>query len=404
LIIIVGYSFLSYNFFFRGMDNIVSANMERALQAHLSGMGNYDDEYIVTDSWYAQPAEVQKMLSNPKQLGKLYIYKDTPLFFRPNKIIFLIKLVSHNNTYFISRIGPSKKASKSKLVGKNLLKNWQLLVVISFSISLLLFSVIWLLIHKISRPITELKQWTKTFSAENLTVPLPDFDYKELNEMASLIRNSFNTTQETLEREQQFLRFTSHELRTPISIIRNNVELVHKLESMEKLNKAEKIYEVIERIDRASHTMQHLTETLLWLSRDNQQALPTQNCDLKPLIESVIDDLRYLLNNKPVTINQHLEHTELMISTNAARIVLSNLIRNAFQHTWKGYVHITQEKNHILIINHCEEFNTDNETNELGFGLGLRLTTELCRKLDWLYDNRIVKNGHEVVIQIGKLT
>ncbi|MEB3733551.1 histidine kinase dimerization/phospho-acceptor domain-containing protein [Halopseudomonas pachastrellae] len=60
-------------------------------------------------------------------------------------------------------------------------------------------------------------------------------------------------------------RFTSHELRTPISVIRANVELLERLRAQSRIDPAME-QQALDRIDRASLTMQHLTETLLWLA------------------------------------------------------------------------------------------------------------------------------------------
>ncbi len=84
----------------------------------------------------------------------------------------------------------------------------------------------------------------------------------------------------------------------------------------------------------------------------------------------------------------------------AARIVLGNLIRNAFQHTWKGQVIISQQGSQISIIN--RQFNADIDVapTELGFGLGLQLTAQLTEKLGWPYQNIANENGHKVILDI----
>jgi hypothetical protein len=64
-----------------------------------------------------------------------------------------------------------------------------------------------------------------------------------------------------------------------------------------------------------------------------------------------------------------------------ARIVICNLIRNAFQHTWRGKVCITQSGNNVEISNDMLEDN--GAEPDLGFGLGLQLTEQLCAKLGW---------------------
>jgi signal transduction histidine kinase len=145
-----------------------------------------------------------------------------------------------------------------------------------------------------------------------------------------LIQTSLCSVQQSFEREHRFLRHTSHELRTPISIIRNNIELAHKIKNSSDHDWSTKLVQIIDRIDRASLNMQHLTETLLWLSRDALEPLPEQKIDLDPLIRQLADEMRYLLSSKAVELELSTEHCKVTLPEIAARIVLGNLIRNAF--------------------------------------------------------------------------
>lgn len=63
------------------------------------------------------------------------------------------------------------------------------------------------------------------------------------------------------------------------------------------------------------------------------------------------------------------------------RIVFSNLIRNAFQHTPCGEVRIHFDENKLCIQNTFHEV-ADELQNEHSFGLGLMLVRELCERLD----------------------
>ena len=114
------------------------------------------------------------------------------------------------------------------------------------------------------------------------------------------------------------------------------------------------------------------------------------------MIETLTEELSYLVSNKKVSISKQLENHQVTLPNTAAKIVLSNIIRNAFQHTWAGQVFISQHQNQVLIINRCEHFDTNNQNDQLGFGLGLRLTEELCEKLGCDYSNEQVEVGHQV--------
>jgi signal transduction histidine kinase len=355
--------------------------------------------YYISPHWQQQPQAIQDHCSSPDEVGKLYVFKDTPFPFRPNRIDFVITLEMQGQRYVMSRQASIEDASP--LIGQNARAGQRLLFGTSIAIALFIILIIWTLMRYISRPVSRLSQWTHQLSPEQLKSPVPDFSYPELNDMAALIHGSLSSVQETFEREQNFLRFTSHELRTPITVIRNNVELLRKLEQTQPLSTHPKLIEIMDRIDRSSLTMKQLSETLLWLSREDLEDLPVQTFDLAELINEVVETLGYLLNQKDVSIELITEPFTLTIPKTACQIVIANLIRNAFQHTWEGKVFIEQHADTVMITNHCKQFEVDQKSGDQGFGLGLRLTAELCEKLQWDYQNQTQPDGHKVSLDLA---
>jgi len=407
IVLIIGYSVLSRHFFVLGMDSIVSANMEKSAETYLVTVADKERQHLnefsgyhISRSWTQQPRVVQQIF-NPRSQSQdqLYKHREGSWFGRPDKIYFMIELDINGERLFISKIATA--ADGSELVGRNIHESRKLLFILSIVITLSLLLVIGLLLRRISQPVSQLTHWTHHLTPEQLRQTPPDFSYPELNEMATIIQQSLSSVHDSLAREQKFLRFTSHELRTPISVVRNNVELIKKLQQTQKLDLPVKYSEIIERIDRASLTMQHLSETLLWLSRDNNENLAQQAFQLDCQIKQLVDEMTYLLNNKTVTVILKLSPYEITASQVASRIVLGNLIRNAFQHTWQGEVIIRQHAGQISIENHCEQFDSVNENSgEQGFGLGLQLTEQLCAKLHWHYQNTVQHDGHRVSLRL----
>ncbi|MEF1230904.1 HAMP domain-containing sensor histidine kinase, partial [Vibrio fortis] len=185
--------------------------------------------------------------------------------------------------------------------------------------------------------------------------------------------SSLSSVQESLEREQRFLGYASHELRTPIAVTRTNSELLRKM--ITKQLPAEKQLEVLDRIERAGFTMTDLTETLLWLNRQEGKSLPSYPVSLGKSIQQIVGELGYLLQGKSVEVTTTVDQTTLELPEGLCRIVISNLIRNAFQHTENGIVEIAQAGDTLSIVNRNTEPKIGRD--DLGFGLGLELTQRL---------------------------
>lgn len=404
--IVLGYSLLSAHFFIRGMDNIVTGGMENAALTYLASNKSLAEDELVnfrgsqlSRRWESQSADIRQVFTNPPQRsGELIKRDDSHWLERPDKVYFALKVDLENQSVYISRT--LSRENVSSLVGRNMADSMRLLLGVSALIALTLMLITWLLMRSISTPVARLNNWTQSLTPENLSQPPPDFLYPELNQMARLIQNSLSSVQRSLDREHRFLRYTSHELRTPISVIRNNIELQYKVlqQTASSLNPMQR--DIADRIDRASITMQHLTETLLWLSREDHEKLPESVVEIDKLLLEITAEMRYLLRDKTVELIVETHPYQCSISAVAARIVLGNLIRNAFQHTWEGQVIISQQGSQISIVN--RQFNADIDVapTELGFGLGLQLTAQLTEKLGWSYQNIANENGHNVILDI----
>ena len=400
-LLVAGYTELSGRYFILGMDNMISSNMEYFARDYLSEdeSGLHDTHgFIVTDDWALLPEEVKQAFPlAPGDSGQLYkqVEPSDVDGAPPKKIHFIMRYTDQHRTVFVSR--NVSRDMISDMVHNNVVSSRNTLFIIGVVTALVFLVIVLLVLWRVSRPLSALTQWTRTLSAEKLAQPVPDFVYPELNEMAGLIQESLSSVQQGLEREQRFLRHTSHELRTPISVIRNNIELLQHLQNSGRDIDPVKQQSIIDRIDRSSLTMQYLTETLLWLSKESPEALKVAPLSLDKLVEELVTDMRYLLNDKPVNVAVEVQACTLELPEIAVRIILGNLIRNAFQHSWEGEVEIIQQNNRVTIRNEQTPVHTSQDTQ--GFGLGLQLTEQLSNKLGWKYKLEQSETIHGVSVE-----
>lgn len=142
--------------------------------------------------------------------------------------------------------------------------------------------------------------------------------------------------------------------------------------------------------------MTDLTETLLWLNRQEGKSLPTYEVAVGELIRQIESELHYLLQGKMVKVSLITDDTKLTLSRGLYRIVVTNLIRNAFQHTFNGEVVIEQFQQELSITNQNTDADDKLTDDELGFGLGLELTEKLVKQYGWQYRVTEVKGGRKV--------
>lgn len=248
-------------------------------------------------------------------------------------------------------------------------------------ILVLLFVFLLYVIRKIKQPTKALSQWTAALNSENIDEPLPDFVYPEVYAIASVIQESLKRQYSLAKREELIWRYCSHELRTPISIMRVGLDLLKKTLGRQERTTDQEI-KILSRLQRSTYSMSHLVGTLLWLGRNDIHPLPDEHIELSLFIHSVIEDVRRLFPHDggklTIRVNRHVS----FIPGPALRIVLENIIRNAFQHALGHAIYILQRGARITVINTTSG---DAQRENTGFGLGLELTERLTAKLGWKF-------------------
>nr|WP_086939753.1 HAMP domain-containing sensor histidine kinase [Thaumasiovibrio occultus] len=176
------------------------------------------------------------------------------------------------------------------------------------------------------------------------------------------------------QREKEFSRFASHELRTPIMVIQGSTELLERIPDQPRL--AQK---AVQRIESATQEMTVLTEAFLLLGKAE---IETQHCAQHALAESVEAQLSLL---SPLFAKQDATYQLTLIEPGSVwapesfiAILINNLIKNAFSYSI-GDIAITLEETLLTITNRHD----GNDTFNAGYGCGLVIVERICTRMGW---------------------
>ncbi len=189
-----------------------------------------------------------------------------------------------------------------------------------------------LLARRALRPVDEL---TKTamaiYRAENLDqrVAVP-----KTNDEVSRLSQAFNEMLDRLAKlfhaQQRLIADVSHEMRTPLTVIRGNVDLLRAMGCADE--------ESLDALTRESDRMTRLVGDLLLLSQADAGVLPMHihNVSLNQVVADVARSGQVLSAGR-VNVSAHVE-PNLIIQADADRLkqVLLNLVDNAIKHTPDG--------------------------------------------------------------------
>jgi signal transduction histidine kinase len=209
-------------------------------------------------------------------------------------------------------------------------------------------------------------------------------EFRELNQsVEELVQNSWRIYQS----QKQFIENASHEMQTPLAIIRNKIDLFIEAAPLNE-EQAEFIRIMMEQVDRLSR----LNKTLLLLSKiENNQFDQSESLEMGPVISDYCDAMMELIDHKHLYVTFHFEQPcHVRMNKDLAAILISNLLQNAIQHNWEGgHIHIVVKKASLSISNSGKELGikqsslferfSKNPENPGSNGLGLALVKTICQ-------------------------
>lgn len=154
-------------------------------------------------------------------------------------------------------------------------------------------------------------------------------DLEQLGERLNWLRDRL------LELEQEktkFLQHVSHELKTPLTAIRESAELMND-QIVGDLNSQQR--EIVEILRDNSIQLQKLIEDLLNFSvlRSRASAMSYTQVAMKDLIEDVLEDHKVALMSRNVQLNLALNGVTMEGDREKLRILVDNLVSNAIKYS-----------------------------------------------------------------------
>lgn len=245
----------------------------------------------------------------------------------------------------------------------------------------------YLLARRTTAPLSRLVAMVATMSPAHGTAPFAHaFGRGEVGMLAQGLEQLGRRVHAAIAREQEFTRDASHELRTPLAVIRTSAE---RLMAEPELSESGRQH--LGHVRQSAMQLEQTVTLLLSLAREE----PAQDAEvavaLVPLLERVIVEQAPLLDQRAVEVVLDMrDDARLALPLPVARVLLSNLVGNAFGHTEAGQVRIDIEDGRLRITNAGDVAPATSDwtvggpvprrEDSSGFGLGLAIVRRLCER------------------------
>lgn len=275
---------------------------------------------------------------------------------------------------------------------------------------------------KLSKPIIKISDEARKLADGNFSA---DFDAQsdiyEINELANSLEYAKKELYKTEQLKQDLMANVSHDMKTPLTMIRAYAEMVRDITYNNKEKREENLNIIIDETNRLTLLVNDILD--LSAAQSDNIKLNIEKIDLVNLIDEVIKKFQILSEKENYQfIYNHPE--KVIIKGDYKRIyqVIYNLINNAINYTGKDkkvYIDIKEEKNKYVIeikdtgkgikkedIKHIWDkyYHSDkkHKRNNYGTGLGLSIVKNILQTHNFNYGVNSSSKGSTFYFEIPK--
>lgn len=316
--------------------------------------------------------------------------------FQSETIVYAIKLSENQYAFINTSLEPVEDLVF--LIRKEL-------IVITILLLFLAYILAYYISNHISKPIKEITEQAKKIGKGNYQdLTIKNSSISEIEELTKTLNYANQELSKTEELRRDLMANVSHDLKTPLTMIKATAEIAKDLHSEQKTKQEEDMSTIISEVDRLTN----LVNDILELSKMESivEKLEWEEFDLISLIETILKKYDVLKETEKYHFDFKHQEEELKVYADKKRLeqVIYNLINNAIHYTGddnKVTIRITKKKNTLVEIidtgsgiseeeipyiwNKYYKDNKKHKRNIIGTGLGLNIVKKILEQHHFPY-------------------
>ncbi|MAC82748.1 MAG: two-component sensor histidine kinase [Arcobacter sp.] len=299
---------------------------------------NEEDEYkfeplYIRFSKVDKELKIIKEIDFPKEISnkfeKINLYQNDIIYFEQENSFIISKLKFNiNNELYILEIATDNKNLNDTL--ENLI--YILLFIIPI---ILIFTTVggYFLIYKSFHPVEQIIKNLKEIKVKDLTKRLQRLENgDEIDSLSSEINNLLQRLEISFDKIYQFSSDASHELKTPLTIIRGEIEI-----ALRKDRSNDEYKETLKNCLDEVIIIQQTVNDLLYLAKiEEQNSLNYEEIYLDEVILESIKELKPFAKLKEVEIQSNIKDASTIKgNSKLVKIAINNILKNAISFSQK---------------------------------------------------------------------
>ncbi|MBI9068100.1 MAG: HAMP domain-containing histidine kinase [Salinivirgaceae bacterium] len=312
-------------------------------------------------------------------------FSDTVLYDKIQK-----RYVPHRSLKFTYK---SVNVNRKISIYKSLLSSDKLIERITIS-SIVMVMIFVLMIYILNRFVFR-NVWSNFFSSlkkiENYDIKsleklkLEETEIDEFDKLNKVLTKLVNRIQSDYQSLKELTANTSHEIQTPLAIIRNKAEMLLQSDNLSE-KEMQEVYSILTTSDRLSK----LNQSLLLITKiENNLFDEFEEIHVNEILEKHLNNFAMLFEAGEFKVSSELTEGSISINPILLDILVSNLMKNAVAHgTKEGNIHVAYHHPMLQIKNDGERLPFPEEhiftrfvrgTNgSTSNGLGLEIVSKIC--------------------------
>ena len=191
---------------------------------------------------------------------------------------------------------------------------------------------------KFKNSLDNLKIFTQDYNLDSEIKISNEENFIEFSILQKAFKNMLIRLKEQSQLQIDFVNNASHELKTPIFVIKGYVDMLNDWGKNDK----EVLDEGLIVLKKEIQNMQDLTEKLLFLAKSRNLVIEKTNINLENVLKEVIDNLSFAYPKQKMNYNS----SEIYINSDEAllKLLFKNLIENAIKYGNNNPINVLLEK------------------------------------------------------------